>query len=563
MVNCAVRGCRSRSARDKHVSFFRIPCVIHHHDDKTRQLSVQRRAAWLRRLRRGGGGGGDDAPGDGPGAGGGARVCGAHFVHGKPSALFEVAHPDWAPSLALGSDKRARPTRHAASAREANHDGDGAGRGQREPSGEADMNFAAYSRHTVLQSQVDGTRPRSRTIVKIETSCPGASKDQFSGLQGDVVNCDTWTLAVVKNEKGCAEEEMQAGVEAGIERPGGTKPAWAEVEVELEETSNGGKPAMPTPVPRVPRKNLRGARRKKRFTAAELRLLAGLEVSGHRGILAGLGVPLALRPGRGAAAREEVGRPPRARPRTEKSRCGKPPVCPLHVRVTGRGASGDEPRAGTTVGHAAARRQRQGLTSAERLALASYRLEQMEGGTCGPDAAGSSDESATAQLDPSRPRTPTEPPHSAASAPPAASASPGGGNSSSRPAGRKRREPGGRAREPALPTPPTAGGAPRIPRGTAVARRRGTRAGREDSPTALLLRADGDAARRQLRRVERRVSQNARWLRAENARRDEEVGLQREQLKMLGSIDRRLKNLPSLLAPLLRRWKKGGGEFRA
>ncbi|XP_078473237.1 uncharacterized protein LOC144734754 isoform X2 [Lampetra planeri] len=452
---------------------------------------------------------------------------------GKPSALFEVAHPDWAPSLALGSDKRARPTRHAASARKANHDGDGdgAGRGQREPSGEADMNFAAYSRHTVLQSQVDGTRPRSRTIVKIETSCP--------------------------------EEELQAGVETGIERPGGTKPAWAEVEVELEETSDGGKPAVPTPVPRVPRKNLRGARRKKRFTAAELRLLAGLEVSGHRGILAGLGVPLALRPGRGAAAREEVGRPPRARPRTEKTRCGKPPVCPLRVRATSRGVSGDEPRAGTTVGHAAARRQRQGLTSAERLALASYRLERMEGGACGPDAAGSSDESAAAQLDPSRPRTPTEPPHSAQT-PPAASASPGGGgSSSSRSAGRERREPGGRAQEPALPTPPTAAGAPRIPRGTAVARRRGTRAGREDSPTALLLRADGDAARRQLRRVERRASQNARWLRAENARRDEEVGLQREQLKMLGSIDRRLKNLPSLLAPLLRRWKKGGGEFRA
>ncbi|XP_075931276.1 uncharacterized protein LOC116953521 isoform X2 [Petromyzon marinus] len=531
MVNCAVRGCRSRSARDKHVSFFRIPCVIHHHDDKTRQLSAQRRAAWLRRLRRGGGG--DDAPSDGPGAGGGARVCGAHFMHGKPSALFEVAHPDWAPSLALGSEKRAGDpergrARHAASARQANDGagagdgaGDGAGRGQREPSGEADMNFAAYSRHTVLQSQVDRTRPRSRTIVKIETSCP--------------------------------EEELQSGVEAGIERLGGTKPAWAEVEVELEETSDGGKPAVPTPVPHVPRKNLRGTRRKKRFTAAELRLLAGLEVTGHREVLAGLGVPLALRPGRGAA-REEAARPPRARPRTEKSR-GKPPACPLRVRATSRGASGDEPR--TTVGHAAGRRQRQGLTSAERLALASYRLERMEGGACGPDA-GSSDESAAAELDPGRPRTPTEPPHSAASAFPSG----GGGGGNSRPADRERRESGGRALEPTLPTRPTAGRAPRIPRGTAAARRRETRAGWEDS-TVALLRANGDAARRQLRLVERRAAQNARWLRAEKARRDAEVELQREQLRMLGSIDRRLKSLPSLLAPLLRRWKKGGGEFRA
>nr|XP_032829670.1 uncharacterized protein LOC116953521 isoform X2 [Petromyzon marinus] len=448
---------------------------------------------------------------------------------GKPSALFEVAHPDWAPSLALGSEKRAGDpergrARHAASARQANDGaGAGAGRGQREPSGEADMNFAAYSRHTVLQSQVDRTRPRSRTIVKIETSCP--------------------------------EEELQSGVEAGIERLGGTKPAWAEVEVELEETSDGGKPAVPTPVPHVPRKNLRGTRRKKRFTAAELRLLAGLEVTGHREVLAGLGVPLALRPGRGAA-REEAARPPRARPRTEKSR-GKPPACPLRVRATSRGASGDEPR--TTVGHAAARRQRQGLTSAERLALASYRLERMEGGACGPDA-GSSDESAAAELDPGRPRTPTEPPHSAASAFPSGGGGGGGGNS--RPADRERRESGGRALEPTLPTRPTAGRAPRIPRGTAVARRRGTRAGWEDS-TVALLRANGDAARRQLRLVERRAAQNARWLRAENARRDAEVELQREQLRMLGSIDRRLKSLPSLLAPLLRRWKKGGGEFRA
>lgn len=30
------------------------------------------------------------------------RVCGAHFVTGRPAKLWEEAHPDWAPSLALG-----------------------------------------------------------------------------------------------------------------------------------------------------------------------------------------------------------------------------------------------------------------------------------------------------------------------------------------------------------------------------------------------------------------------------------------------------------------------------
>ncbi|KAH7970802.1 hypothetical protein HPB49_015703 [Dermacentor silvarum] len=41
------------------------------------------------------------------------RVCGAHFIAGKPAKLLDETYPDWAPSLLLGySATNADPSRH-------------------------------------------------------------------------------------------------------------------------------------------------------------------------------------------------------------------------------------------------------------------------------------------------------------------------------------------------------------------------------------------------------------------------------------------------------------------
>ncbi|KAH6934142.1 hypothetical protein HPB50_020680 [Hyalomma asiaticum] len=55
-------------------------------------FSENRRRTWLARVKRA------NLNGESPSV----RVCGAHIVTGKPSALFNETDPDWAPSLLLG-----------------------------------------------------------------------------------------------------------------------------------------------------------------------------------------------------------------------------------------------------------------------------------------------------------------------------------------------------------------------------------------------------------------------------------------------------------------------------
>ncbi|XP_049527542.1 uncharacterized protein LOC125947190 [Dermacentor silvarum] len=74
-----------------------------HSCDRTRTLNAKRRSLWLARLRR--------ADLDTNRAD--IRVCGAHFVSGRPSKLWEETNPDWAPSLLLGYGSRhADPARY-------------------------------------------------------------------------------------------------------------------------------------------------------------------------------------------------------------------------------------------------------------------------------------------------------------------------------------------------------------------------------------------------------------------------------------------------------------------
>lgn len=112
MTICAMYGCRSRSNssakannRDPGTGMFNLPKVITWQCERTRQLSEKRRREWLALINR------QDLKNLNN-----IRVCGRHFISGKPAALMDYGNPDWAPSQLLGhgrdspSDRALQPT---------------------------------------------------------------------------------------------------------------------------------------------------------------------------------------------------------------------------------------------------------------------------------------------------------------------------------------------------------------------------------------------------------------------------------------------------------------------
>ncbi|XP_077498972.1 uncharacterized protein LOC144110042 isoform X2 [Amblyomma americanum] len=99
MPICAIIGCpiRSSSARRPGVGqplgigLFCLPKVITWQCERTRMLSEKRRALWFERINR------RDLMNPKH-----LRVCGRHFITGRPSRLMDDKNPDWAPSLYLG-----------------------------------------------------------------------------------------------------------------------------------------------------------------------------------------------------------------------------------------------------------------------------------------------------------------------------------------------------------------------------------------------------------------------------------------------------------------------------
>ena len=88
MVNCcSVFGSSNRSDREKDHSFHHLPKM----DEKAKEYSAERRSKWLSNIQR------SDLTGKKL-----VWVCSDHFVTGKPAALFQKSHPDWAQTLRLG-----------------------------------------------------------------------------------------------------------------------------------------------------------------------------------------------------------------------------------------------------------------------------------------------------------------------------------------------------------------------------------------------------------------------------------------------------------------------------
>ncbi|XP_075534621.1 uncharacterized protein LOC142568636 [Dermacentor variabilis] len=101
MVNCVVFGCKNHTKKRRgdenvaQVGFFSLPKVVKNQCKKTEETTARRRTEWLRRINRKDL---DDSANH-------YRVCGKHFISGRPAYAMAEADPDWAPSLHLGHGK--------------------------------------------------------------------------------------------------------------------------------------------------------------------------------------------------------------------------------------------------------------------------------------------------------------------------------------------------------------------------------------------------------------------------------------------------------------------------
>jgi len=98
MVNsCGIVGCNNNQWNCTY-GFFKLPSV-----NKTSQeeehLTRERRKRWLAAIRRK-----NLTTAQLSEKNSSLKVCGKHFVNGKPSKLFETTSTDWAPSMFLGQE---------------------------------------------------------------------------------------------------------------------------------------------------------------------------------------------------------------------------------------------------------------------------------------------------------------------------------------------------------------------------------------------------------------------------------------------------------------------------
>ena len=108
---CVVFGCGSRSGRDKGIGFYRIPSVATNKGEFEEELTTERMEKWINAISRG------DT--EWKGVLKSERVCGKHFVSGKPAPYWHKHDVDWVPTLQLGKKNYRRKSDHEANAERA------------------------------------------------------------------------------------------------------------------------------------------------------------------------------------------------------------------------------------------------------------------------------------------------------------------------------------------------------------------------------------------------------------------------------------------------------------
>ena len=110
MVLCIIPGCRVKSGNKEGISLYRIPIVVDKNSESYKQLTEDCRNAWISQISRDNTKWKDILKSE--------RVCGRHFVSGKPALLWDRYNVDWKPTLNLGKkDYSKEPDLQAAAAR--------------------------------------------------------------------------------------------------------------------------------------------------------------------------------------------------------------------------------------------------------------------------------------------------------------------------------------------------------------------------------------------------------------------------------------------------------------
>ena len=94
MVHCIIVGCSNNSRKNKDLGFFRIPSSVNRGgEEEAEELCRERRERWISAISRNV---------SWKGVLKNERVCGKHFVSGRPAAGWDKHNVDWVPSLNLG-----------------------------------------------------------------------------------------------------------------------------------------------------------------------------------------------------------------------------------------------------------------------------------------------------------------------------------------------------------------------------------------------------------------------------------------------------------------------------
>lgn len=155
MVLCVVFRCGSRSDRDKGIGFYRIPSVVTNKGEFEEELTTERREKWIKAISR------DDT--ESKGVLNSERVCGKHFVSGKPAPSWHKHDVDWVPTLQLGK-RNYRPTLdHVANAERAKR-----AKKRKQLAVERQEQEAAEKRQKLVESslraaQIDFSQPSTST----------------------------------------------------------------------------------------------------------------------------------------------------------------------------------------------------------------------------------------------------------------------------------------------------------------------------------------------------------------------------------------------------------------
>ena len=163
MVLCTIPGCGVKSGNKEGISLFRIPIVVDKNGESYKQLTEDRRNAWISQTSRDDTKSKDILKSE--------RVCGRHFVSGKPALLWERYNVDWKPTLNLGKKDYSKESDLQAAAARADR--------------AKDRDQARQSLLEQQQREHEAARKRAAKRRKLNESGQQVSKIDFAASSGE------------------------------------------------------------------------------------------------------------------------------------------------------------------------------------------------------------------------------------------------------------------------------------------------------------------------------------------------------------------------------------------